>query len=97
MHIQRVKTLITLFLNCCRVIPLLFLLAAEPLSANSFLPQSVPSDSGYYRVTLKPIEKPIPLGQLHPWQLIIKERESGKIIQPDSITLDGGMPAHGHG
>jgi len=61
------------------------------------LPSTVVSASGKYRVTIRSQDKPIPIGRLHRWIVSIEDRSTGKIIKPEALEIDGGMPAHGHG
>ena len=76
---------------------LLTLLFTANTSARSLLPSTVLSASGKNTVKLEPIERPIPVGSLHQWRLIIIDRKTGDPAQISQIAFDGGMPAHGHG
>jgi hypothetical protein len=54
------------------------------------------SEAGIYRGTIRPPGDPIPQGRLHSWALHL-ETASGTPVDSASITVDGGMPQHGHG
>ena len=48
-----------------------------------------------YRATFSPAES-IKVGRLHSWSIQIVDA-NGKPVDDCSITVDGGMPQHGHG
>ena len=54
------------------------------------------SENGLYRALIEPQVDPIPLSQLHTWTLRI-ERPDHSPLESATITVDGGMPEHGHG
>lgn len=54
------------------------------------------SESGLYRATIEPQGDSIPQGKLHRWVLHL-ETASGVPVDACEITVDGGMPQHGHG
>jgi hypothetical protein len=54
------------------------------------------SESGAYRATIQPQGDTIPKGKLHRWTLHL-ETTSGQPVHGAQITVDGGMPQHGHG
>lgn len=54
------------------------------------------SEAGLYRATIKPPGDSIPQGKLHRWVLHL-ETASGAPVDACQITVDGGMPQHGHG
>lgn len=54
------------------------------------------SDSGGYRVSLKPQVEPVPLRKIHSWIFHVEQRD-GESFEPSKLVVDGGMPAHGHG
>jgi hypothetical protein len=54
------------------------------------------SESGLYRAIMEPQVDPIPLSQLHTWRLQV-EYADHRSLENATITVDGGMPAHGHG
>jgi hypothetical protein len=49
-----------------------------------------------YRATIQPQGDSIPQGKLHRWTLHL-ETVSGAAVDSVAITIDGGMPQHGHG
>jgi hypothetical protein len=61
------------------------LVAAEQHSANSM-----------YRVVVEQHPQPIPLNQIHQWQIKVAGSD-GSIIENAKISVAGGMPAHNHG
>ena len=48
-----------------------------------------------YRATFKPAES-IKVGKLHKWNIVVTTTE-GAPVDTAQITVDGGMPQHGHG
>ena len=54
------------------------------------------SEGGVYRATIKPQGDTIPQGRLHRWTLHL-ETAGGTPVDGCTITVDGGMPQHGHG
>ncbi|MFL5581899.1 MAG: FixH family protein [Gemmatimonadaceae bacterium] len=54
------------------------------------------SESGVFRATIKPQGDTIPQGKLHRWTLHL-ETAGGAPVDGCTITVDGGMPQHGHG
>jgi hypothetical protein len=54
------------------------------------------SENGLYRATIAPQPAAIPLNQLHAWTLHV-EGPGASALDGATITVDGGMPEHGHG
>ena len=54
------------------------------------------SASGQYRAAIKPDGDSIPRGKLQRWTLHL-ETATGSPIDNATVTVDGGMPQHGHG
>ena len=54
------------------------------------------SDDGLFWVTIEPHTDDIPLNRLHAWTLHVETPEGGA-VEGATITVDGGMPDHGHG
>jgi hypothetical protein len=54
------------------------------------------SEAGAYRATVRPQGDTIPKGKLHRWMLHL-ETATGAPVDSAAITVDGGMPQHGHG
>ena len=54
------------------------------------------SESGLYRGTIRPQGDSIPQGRLHSWTLELQTVD-GTPIDAATVTVDGGMPGHGHG
>ena len=54
------------------------------------------SEAGLYRGTIRPDGDSIPKGKLQKWTLHL-ENAGGAPIDVAKITIDGGMPQHGHG
>ena len=54
------------------------------------------SAAGTYRATIRPQGDSIPQGKLHRWVLHL-ETPNGVPVDACQITVDGGMPQHGHG
>ncbi|MGQ2902179.1 MAG: FixH family protein [Neoaquamicrobium sediminum] len=54
------------------------------------------SAAGTYEVTIEPEAEPIQQGALHGWIVTVKTPD-GEPVSDAEITVDGGMPQHGHG
>ncbi len=54
------------------------------------------SEGGIYRATIRPSGDTIPKGKLHSWVLRL-EAADGTPVDLCKVTVDGGMPQHGHG
>ena len=54
------------------------------------------SDRQGYRIVLSPETARVPLRALHAWTLRLETRD-GVAFMPTELTIDGGMPGHGHG
>ena len=54
------------------------------------------SEGGVFRGTIRPAGDSIPQGKLQSWMLHL-ETVAGTSIDVASVTVDGGMPQHGHG
>ncbi len=54
------------------------------------------SGAGLYRATIKPEGDSIPRGKLQKWTLHL-ETANGTPVNAVQVTIDGGMPQHGHG
>ena len=54
------------------------------------------SESGVYRATITPAGDSIPKNRLHRWTLHL-ETIDGRPVDSAAVSVDGGMPQHGHG
>jgi len=54
------------------------------------------SEAGRYRATIRPQGDSIPKGKLQRWTLHL-ETPAGVAVDSARVTVDGGMPQHGHG
>jgi hypothetical protein len=54
------------------------------------------SENGLYRVSYTASTGTIPVNQMHEWTLHV-ETADGTPVENATITVDGDMPAHGHG
>ena len=54
------------------------------------------TDHGLYVAELEADQSPVPVGKLHTWTVTISTPD-GKPAQTAAISIDGGMPQHGHG
>ncbi len=54
------------------------------------------SEGGAYRATIRPQGDSIPRGRLQRWTLHL-ETTAGAPVDSATVTVDGGMPQHGHG
>ena len=54
------------------------------------------SEKGLFTATIAPGADPIAINQLHSWTVDVAVADGSK-LDPAAITIDGGMPQHGHG
>ncbi len=54
------------------------------------------SEKGAFTATIEPGAEPIGINQIHTWTIDV-DMADGTPIEPAAITVDGGMPQHGHG
>ena len=54
------------------------------------------SERGLYRATIRPQGDTIPQGKLQRWTLHM-ETATGALVDSAVVSVDGGMPQHGHG
>jgi hypothetical protein len=54
------------------------------------------SDQGLFEVTYSSSDTPIPINQIQTWTILVKTSD-GQLVEQAEITVDGGMPQHGHG
>jgi hypothetical protein len=57
---------------------------------------SKPTEHGLYVAALAAGQTPVPVGTLHTWTVKVTTPD-GQPVATRSITIDGGMPQHGHG
>ena len=60
------------------------------------LSRSKASASGLYTVSIAPEAEPVEQGPLHSW-VVTLATSAGDVVEDAAITVDGGMPQHGHG
>jgi hypothetical protein len=70
-------------------------LDVQPPAADEFGFGPRVSEEGRYTAWVQPLQT-IRIGQLHSWRLEVKDRH-GNGVTAAEITVDGGMPQHGHG
>lgn len=70
--------------------------ATNQSEAPAAAPNSRQTDNGLYRVSFTSALDPIAINQLHNWTVHV-ETADGRPVEDAQITVDGGMPAHGHG
>jgi len=68
----------------------------QSVPANLDTSTSVLSDTGLFRVSYSSDPVSPPLNQIHSWTIHI-ETADGKPVEKAVITVNGGMPQHGHG
>ena len=54
------------------------------------------SENGMWKCSYKPLTEPIPLNKIHSWRLHIEDAVGQPVVDA-RISVDGGMPQHGHG
>jgi hypothetical protein len=68
----------------------------QSVPANLDTSTSVLSDTGLFRVSYSSDPTSPPLNQIHTWTIHV-ETADGKPVEKAVITVNGGMPQHGHG
>ena len=76
------------------IMPLMMRFNPPPADLN--LATTRVTDKGLYEVSFTPATDPIAINQIHSWTLHVETPE-GKAVENAQITVDGGMPQHGHG
>ena len=54
------------------------------------------SENGHYQVSYTPKLSPVPVNQIQTWTVRVTD-PNGQPVEDARITVDGGMPQHGHG
>ena len=54
------------------------------------------TDAGLYVARLAPEIEPVSVGPMHAWTVTVEDSD-GAPVEDARITIDGGMPQHGHG
>ncbi len=54
------------------------------------------SEHDSYQVSYETVLNPIPINQIQTWTIRVTEPD-GRTVEDAQITVDGGMPQHGHG
>jgi hypothetical protein len=54
------------------------------------------SDQGLFEVTYSSSVTPTPINQIQTWTILVKTSD-GQLVEQAEISVDGGMPQHGHG
>lgn len=67
-----------------------------PPPADLDLTRSKPSANGLYVVAIEPEVAPVQQGPLHNWVATVT-LPGGEAVTDAALTIDGGMPQHGHG
>lgn len=77
---------------------LVFLLRRPPAAVPDLpaIPADVASQDGLFRLSYRPDPGAIPLNTLHAWTLHLTAAD-GRPLEGAQISVDGRMPAHGHG
>ncbi|PSJ58932.1 FixH family protein [Pseudaminobacter soli (ex Li et al. 2025)] len=68
----------------------------EPPPSDLDLSLRKTTDHGLYVASLAADQSPIPVGAIHSWTVKVTSTD-GKPAANVAITIDGGMPQHGHG
>lgn len=66
-----------------------------PPPADLDLARDKPSAAGLYRVAIEPELEPVEQGRMHSW--IVSVQANGAPVTDATLSIDGGMPQHGHG
>ena len=65
--------------------------AAEPDYSTTRL-----SEKSIFKAAFLSLSEPIPLGKIHSWRLHVEDANA-RALTDAVISIEGGMPAHGHG
>jgi len=68
----------------------------QPAPTNLDMSTSHLSDNGLFRVSWTSNPDTLPLNKIHTWTIHV-ETADGQPVESAEITVDGGMPQHGHG
>lgn len=71
-------------------------MSETPPPANLDTATTRTTEGGLYTLTIKPDTAPIAINTIHTWTLHV-ETPDRKPVENAVITVDGGMPQHGHG
>lgn len=70
---------------------------AAAATADSDAPvQTLATERGVYRVTIRPETGSVPIAEMHNW-IVHVETTAGSVFVPAQLVFMAGMPAHGHG
>jgi hypothetical protein len=67
-----------------------------PPPADLDLARTQQSENGTFTATIEPGAGPIAINQMHSWTIDV-DMADGAPVEVAAITVDGGMPQHGHG
>jgi hypothetical protein len=67
-----------------------------PPPADLDLARAKPTQAGVFAVAIEPEVEPVQQGPLHNW-IVTVTTPAGQPVEDATITVDGGMPQHGHG
>ncbi len=89
-----------------QLIPILAALAISATGCSHLMPSHLHDDAdtsrtratttGAFVVSYEPAVSPVPKRQLHAWTIDIRTPD-GRPVDGAQMTVDGGMPDHGHG
>ena len=65
-------------------------------TANLDLAAEKMTTAGHFKVSIASQTMPVRINHMHDWVLTVKEHAGNPIFEA-KISVDGGMPAHGHG
>jgi hypothetical protein len=68
----------------------------RPPPSDLDLTRSKPTENSIYIASIAPTEEPVQVGRMHSWILTLKTSR-GDPVREARVTVDGGMPQHGHG
>jgi YtkA-like len=68
----------------------------EPPPSGLDLSLKKTTEHGFYVASLAADRSPVPVGAIHSWTVKVTSPD-GKPVDAAAITIDGGMPQHGHG
>ena len=68
----------------------------ETVPQSAAIASGNPTENGLFVVRIEPEEKPVSVGPIHAWLVSVNDPQ-GMPVEGAKVSLDGGMPSHGHG
>jgi hypothetical protein len=98
-QVRRIPTWLKIAIG---IIALIVIALAIMISGMSFVPTDLNTattrltDDGLFQISYTPQLEPLGINQMHTWTIQVQSVD-GQPVESAEITVDGGMPQHGHG